>query len=74
MVKPFFFFLFLFCSFSLNRKIIVQADKHPVILMQASREGTRAAFKGLEVSNCATLNGADLIDALLSRGGENSSK
>lgn len=54
--------------------MIVQADKQPVILMQACREGTRAAFKGLEVSNCATLNGAHLIDALLSRGGENSSK
>lgn len=60
--------------FSLNRKIIAQAEKRPVIVMQACREGTRAAFKGLEMLNCATLNGAHLIDALLSRGGENSSK
>lgn len=54
--------------------MIVQADKQPVILMQACREGTRAAFKGLEVSNYTTLNGAHLIDVLLNRGGENSSK
>lgn len=66
------FFSFLF--FSLNKKIIVQADKQPVILMQASSEGTRAAFKGLGVLNSVTLNGADLVDALLHKGGENSSK
>lgn len=45
-----------------------------VIRTQASREGTRATFKGLEVSNCVTLNGADLIDTLPSREGENSGK
>lgn len=45
-----------------------------VIRTQASREVTRAAFKGLEVSNCVTLNGADLIDTSPSRGGENSGK
>lgn len=54
--------------------MIAQAEKQPVIVMQACREGARAAFKGLEMLNCATLIGAHLIDALLSRGEENSSK